>query len=73
MGNIGTALIAIIGSVISLAIVSVLVGSNSQTVQVLGASGNALSNVIRAAVSPVQGGTGNLGASSFTTPLGTYI
>lgn len=68
MNDIGSALVTVIGSVISLAIISVLVGTKSQTSAVLQAGGSALANVINAAVSPAAGGSGNLGLSSFSTP-----
>jgi len=73
MNNAISAILAIVGGVIGLAIVSVLVSKNAQTPQVLGASGNALANVITAAVSPVTGtgaatgggGNGSGGGFSF--------
>jgi len=57
-----TAILAIVGGVIGLAIVSVLVSKQAQTPTVLSSAGGALSGVIAAAVSPVTG-TGS-GASS---------
>lgn len=54
---------SIIVSVIGLAIVAVLVSRNAQTANVIGASGSSLAGVIKAAVSPVSGGS-----SPFTLP-----
>lgn len=73
MNNAISAILAIVGGVIGLAIVSVLVSKNAQTPQVLGAGGSALANVITAAVSPVTGtgaatgggGSGSGGGFSF--------
>jgi len=55
MNDAVSATLAIVGGVISLAIISVLVSRQAQTPQVLGAAGSALSGVIGAAVSPVTG------------------
>lgn len=69
MQQIGTALVAVIGSIITLAIISVLVGKGSQTSGVIQASGSALSQVIAAAVSPANSNNGNLGLNTFSSPL----
>lgn len=57
-------LAAIIGGVITIAIVAVIVSKNAQTSQVLTGAGSALSSVIGAAVGPVSGsnttGSGSL-------------
>lgn len=55
MNNAVSAVLAIVGGVIGLAIISVLVSSRAQTPAVFGAAGGALANVIGAAVSPVTG------------------
>ena len=71
MPNVGPTFIAIVGSVIGLAIVAVLVSKNAQTPQVFTAGGNALANVIGAAVAPVS----NSGAPSFggAAPFGSIL
>lgn len=66
MNDAISAMLAIVGGVIGLAIVSVLVSKNAQTPQVLGAGGSALANVITAAVSPVTG----TGAATGGSPTG---
>lgn len=55
MNNAINAVLAIVGGVIGLAIVSVLIAPRAQTGKVLTAAGGALSSVIGAAVSPVTG------------------
>ncbi len=55
MNDAVSATLAIVGGVITLAIISVLVSKQAQTPAVLGAGGSALSSVIAAAVSPVTG------------------
>lgn len=65
MNNAVSATLAIVGGIITLAIVSVLVSRNAQTPQVFSAAGGALSNVIGAAVSPVTGAGVSGGSSSF--------
>lgn len=69
MKDFGSALLAIFGGVISLAIVSVLVSQKAQTGSVIGAGGNALANVITAAVAPVTGASASVqtGSSSSTS------
>lgn len=62
--------LAIIGAIITLAIVATLVGKNAQTPAVLKAGGDTLATVIGAAVNPVSTAAtnGNLGANTFTAP-----
>jgi hypothetical protein len=61
MGEGGRAVLAIVSSVIGLAVVSVVLSNNAATSQVIGAGGQALSSVIGAATAPVTGGgAGNL-------------
>lgn len=64
MDKIGPGVIAVLGMVFTVAIVAVIVGTNAQTGTVITAGGNALSSVIKAAVSPVSGSTSNLFGSS---------
>jgi hypothetical protein len=63
MGSIGPAAVAVIGSVITLAIVAVVVSQRAQTPAVLHAGGSALAGIISAAVGPVA----SAGPSSFGT------
>lgn len=49
-----TALAAIVGGVLTVAIVAVIFGKNAQTGTVIQNSGTALSQVIQAAVAPVS-------------------
>lgn len=70
MNNAVSAILAIVGGVISLAIISVIVSKNAQTPQVFTAAGGALGTVIGAAVSPVTGATVGTGAASGGFPTG---
>lgn len=54
---------AVVMALIGVAILAVLVSRNAATSQVIGAGGNALSNVLSAAMGPV---TGSAGRFSFT-------
>jgi predicted membrane protein len=66
MGNVSGAVLAVIGSIVGLAVVAVIVGSKAQTSSVISSAGTALSSIIGAAVSPVS--TGNtFGAASSNT------
>jgi hypothetical protein len=66
MGNMSGAVLAIIGSIVGLAVVAVIVGQKAQTSTVISSAGTALSQIIGAAVSPVS--TGNtFGAASTST------
>lgn len=47
-----------LGAIIGLAVISVIFSKNAATGPVITSAGNALANVIRAAVSPVSGGGG---------------
>jgi len=49
----GSAVLAVTGAMIGLAVVAVLVGTKAQTPQVISSAGSALARVIGAAVSPV--------------------
>lgn len=57
-----TSITSIALAVVGLALVAVIVGTNSKTGSVISAAGTALANDIRAATSPVSGG---FSASSF--------
>ena len=64
MGGFSNTVLAVIGAVITLAIVAVLVSRNAQTSSVISASGNALASVIKQAVSPVTSGSNLLSSNS---------
>lgn len=70
MNNAVSAVLAIIGGAISLAIISVLVSQRSQTPAVFSSAGGAIANVIGAAVSPVTGSTIGTGAATGGQPSG---
>lgn len=57
-----SAALAIVGGVITLAIIAVAVSPNAQTPAVFNSAGGALSNVIKSAVSPVTN-PGNVGGN----------
>jgi drug/metabolite transporter (DMT)-like permease len=59
MENIGPTFIAVIGGIITLAIVAVLVAKKAQTPAVITSIGSALSGVITAAVGPVANSQNN--------------
>lgn len=59
MNNLLTAVLAIVGGIITIAIVAVLVSPNAQTSQALEASGTFLARVIGAAVDPIATATTN--------------
>ena len=70
--------LAIFGGIVTLAIISVIVGQRSTASQAISATGSAFASVINAAVNPVSnGGTGsingNLGANSFGAPVNSGI
>lgn len=69
MNNAFSVITAILGAIIGLAIISVLISPNAKTGTVIGATGTALSNILRAATAPVTGAAnaGNLGANTQTT------
>lgn len=64
MNDALSALLAIVGAIITVAIISVIVSPRSQAPQVLQAGGGFLSNVIGAAVSPVSPSASRSGGSS---------
>lgn len=64
MGNIGPTFIAVLGSIIGLAIVAVVVSKNANTQNVIQSGGTALSQIIGAAVGPVSTASTNQFGSS---------
>lgn len=80
MGEGGRAALAIVSSVVGLAVLSVILSARANTAGVLGAAGQAVSGVIGAATAPVSGGAvmpgygyggyGGYGASSLGSGLG---
>jgi hypothetical protein len=60
MNNAAVAIASIVGAIIGLAIISVLVGQNAKTSDVITSGGNALSSLITAAVSPVGAVNGQI-------------
>jgi hypothetical protein len=71
MNSIGPGFIAVIGGIITLAMVAVAVSKNAQTSTVISGAGTALSSIIGAAVAPVSGSTTNMIGSSGTPTGGT--
>jgi len=61
-GDAVAAIVTVLTAIIGIAIVAVLVSSNAQTSGVITSAGNALSGILKTAVSPVTGG------GSFTLP-----
>lgn len=58
MNNMWTGIVTILVAVIGVAMLATLVSKNAQTSNVLKAGGNAFSDILRAATSPVGGGGG---------------
>lgn len=52
-------LVVVLTGIIGVAMLAVLVSNNSQTPAVINAGGNALTNFLKTAVSPVTGGASN--------------
>jgi hypothetical protein len=69
MDNIGPTFIAVLTSIVGLAMVAVIVSKRAQTPSVIQAGGAALASVIGAAVTPVTGGNG--GATNFGSAAST--
>jgi hypothetical protein len=68
VNQFGQGLLTIFAGVITVAIISVIVGRNSQAPAAITDTGSALAKIIAAAVSPQGAATnGNLGASTFST------
>jgi hypothetical protein len=53
--NLISSLVTVVTAIIGIAIIAVLVSNKAQTAGVIGAGGNAFSQAIEAAVSPVTG------------------
>lgn len=70
MDNLGAALLAIFGGIITLAIVSVVVSRNARSADAIHAAGSALANVVGAAVKPLNNASNapNNGWNLFTAP-----
>jgi hypothetical protein len=64
MDQVGPTFIAVVTSVIGLAMIAVIVSQRAQTPTVINSAGAALASVIGAAVSPLGGST-NAGATNF--------
>lgn len=78
MNSALSALLAIVGGFITLAIISVVFSSKAATSSVIGSIGSAIATDITAAVNPVTGtgaATGGLGstAANFAGPLANYF
>lgn len=70
MDNVEKIVLAVFGGVITIAIVATFVGRNSKAPDVIAASGNFLSNIVAAAVNPLNTAAtnGDLGANFFSNP-----
>lgn len=70
MDKVGSVVMAIFGGIITLAIVSAIIGQRSKAPQAIQAMGSAVANVVGKAVQPVAqtASTPNLGLNSFTSP-----
>jgi hypothetical protein len=66
----GAAILTIVGGILTLAIISVIVGRNSKAPQAIAATGRALSTVIASAVNPVATAAtnGNPSVATYSTP-----
>jgi hypothetical protein len=53
--------VAILTAIIGVAIIAALISKNAQTPQVLQAGGNAFSSILKAALSPITGGSSSIG------------
>lgn len=71
MNKFGTSLIGLFGAIITLAIISVIISKRSRAPEAIQAFSTGVASVVAAAVSPVSTSltNGNLGASSFSTPI----
>ncbi len=63
-------LVVVLTGIIGVAMLAVLVSKNSNTSGVINSGGNALSNFLGVAVSPVTGGGGGGGVSSVINTVG---
>ena len=57
MGKAEALITEILSMIIGVAILAVIVGSNSRTSSVIQSAGSALTSILNAAISPVTGGT----------------
>ena len=73
MREIGADVVLLVSGILTLAIIAVLVGRNSQTGSVITSSGNALSSVITAAVAPVSGSSSNLFGAAAGSAIGAMV
>lgn len=65
----GQGLVAIVGAIIGVSILSVILSRRSSTTALVQTTGSTLSNVIAAAVSPANAATnGNNGQNAFSLP-----
>jgi hypothetical protein len=71
MKDFGTAIVAVMTSVIGLAIVAVIFSRNANTPGVFNSLFGGFAQVIGAAVAPVMGGTGSAGISLPSVPNAT--
>jgi PRD1 phage membrane DNA delivery len=67
--NFINAMVAVVTSIVGLAIIATLVSRNAQTSGVISAAGTALSQDIGTAVSPVTGGSGGVSIPMITGGL----
>jgi hypothetical protein len=70
MEDVEKIILAVFGGIITLAIVATFVGKNSKAPAVIQSSGSFLSNIVAAAVNPVNTAStnGNLGINAFSNP-----
>jgi PRD1 phage membrane DNA delivery len=61
--NLISSIVTVLTAIIGIAIIAVLVSNRAQTAQVVGAGGNAFSQAIEAAVSPVTGNSPDVGGN----------
>ena len=61
MGDFERLISALLTAIVGVAIVAVIVSKNSQTSSVLTSAGNAFSGILKVAVSPVTGGSAQVG------------
>jgi PRD1 phage membrane DNA delivery len=73
MGEIGKGLLAIVGAIIGLAILSVILSKNAQTPALLQSGAGALARIISAAVTPVAGAVAHPSLNPLTVPSASSI
>jgi flavin reductase (DIM6/NTAB) family NADH-FMN oxidoreductase RutF len=69
MDSVEKIVFAIFGGIITLAIIAVIVGKNSRAPEAIQAGGSFISNIVAAAVNPVNTAStnGNLGLNTFSS------